>query len=514
MVIGGITNLNVPYDSNPTNGAITTTLNFIPALVLENIVGHQIYRVVSPTNRFPPVTATFVVTNAALGQSVSGTVYSNGVAPFPYAVVVAQDQQANNPAGAVVADVNGHYFLTLPPSSYNLIAGYPNCYFDESLAPSVILTNGMSATNTLSLTNGTAAISGSVYDATSSNAIGGLLLQLQQKSLQYFAIAFADTNGNYSAAVTSNFWTIQPVKQRLTRRAYVLPEATFQVDATGGSVSNANIALPKGNALFYGRITDYSGNPLANIEIDGSTGNGNSGNSYDAKGYSDANGNYAVAILGDLTNYWGCSATDGKNTALANYIVNVFDSVTNSPGQTTLDNFEALPATAAITGHVQDNSGAAVTGVGLNASAMIGGKNYQSVDGTTDDSGNYSLTVASGQWSVQFFSGNFSDALGNHGYADLTAPHIVNIPPTNQTLNITVYPIGTPLISQAQRISSSQFGFNINGASNVNYTVQVSTNLASTNWSSLLSFQLTTNPFPVVDMRATNSPRFYRVQKN
>src|SRR5208282_498376 len=28
QVIGGITNLNVPYDTNPTNGAITTTLNF------------------------------------------------------------------------------------------------------------------------------------------------------------------------------------------------------------------------------------------------------------------------------------------------------------------------------------------------------------------------------------------------------------------------------------------------------------------------------------------------------
>jgi len=48
----------------------------------------------------------------------------------------------------------------------------------------------------------------------------------------------------------------------------------------------------------------------------------------------------------------------------------------------------------------------------------------------------------------------------------------------------------------------------------VNYTVQYSTNLASPTWFTLLSFQLTTNPFPVVDVNATNAARFYRVLKN
>src|SRR5258708_2690284 len=36
LVMGGITNLNVPYDSNPVSGAITTTLNFPAAMPLEN----------------------------------------------------------------------------------------------------------------------------------------------------------------------------------------------------------------------------------------------------------------------------------------------------------------------------------------------------------------------------------------------------------------------------------------------------------------------------------------------
>ena len=145
---------------------------------------------------------------------------------------------------------------------------------------------------------------------------------------------------------------------------------------------------------------------------------------------------------------------------------------------------------------------------------MINGNNYQSVDATTDNSGNYSLAVADGQWSLQFLEGGFSDNLDSHGYADFSSPHIVNIPPTNAVLNITVYPIGTPFLSWPQRFNSSQFGFTINGLSNVTYTVQVSTNLASTNWSSLFSLILTNSSFPVVDNNATNARRFYRVQKN
>ncbi len=81
-------------------------------------------------------------------------------------------------------------------------------------------------------------------------------------------------------------------------------------------------------------------------------------------------------------------------------------------------------------------------------------------------------------------------------------------------LNLTVYQDGTPVISQPQRFSSTQFGFNINGGIGVNYTVLVSTNLAVSSWSPLFSLDLTNSPLFVVDPNATGSQRFYRVQKN
>jgi hypothetical protein len=508
-LIGGVMDISVPWDTNTTNGAITTTLNFAGSMAIENMTAHFIYRLVSPTGRFAPVTALFTITNANLPQSVSGTVYSNGLTPLPYAVVVALDQQAGNPAGSVVADINGHYFLTLPASSYSLIAGAANYYFDQSTGPSVILTNGMAATNNLSLTNGTVTLSGSVYNAANSNGIGGLLLQLQSGNL--FAIAFTDTNGNYSAAVSPSMWTVQATKERLARRAYVVQRSNTQWDTTTNSVSNANLALPHGTALFYGRVTDNLNAPFANVEIDASTGN-----DYSAKGYSDPNGNYAAAVLGGLTNeVWNCDVNNGAGTPIGNYVLNQFNSLALSSNQTVLQNFIALPATARISGRVVDNSGNPIVGVQLSAYTFIGTNNYQSLDGTTDNSGNYSLAVTSGNWGVSFLTGGGdSGNLDVQGYVDLLAPHNVSIPPTNVTLNLTVYPIGTPIINSPQRYSPTQFGFFVNGATNVSYTVQVSSSLTTPSWSTVTSFVLFTNPVPVVDTHATNSPRYYRVQKN
>jgi len=53
-LIGGVMDINVPYDTNSTNGAITTTLNFAGSMSIENMTAHFIYRLVSPTNRFAP----------------------------------------------------------------------------------------------------------------------------------------------------------------------------------------------------------------------------------------------------------------------------------------------------------------------------------------------------------------------------------------------------------------------------------------------------------------------------
>src|SRR5262249_27660629 len=154
----------------------------------------------------------------------------------------------------------------------------------------------------------------------------------------------------------------------------------------------------KGDSLFYGRVTDNAGHPFANVQIDLSGSDSFNNNLYSGKGYSDTNGYFGVAALGDRTNYWNCDITSGTAT-LTVYVLNYFQNGTNAPGQTHLNNFVALPVVGQISGRVRDNLGNPVTGVVLTAD---NGAQYHSLDGPTDNNGNYSLLVAAGSWNVQF----------------------------------------------------------------------------------------------------------------
>ena len=145
----------------------------------------------------------------------------------------------------------------------------------------------------------------------------------------------------------------------------------------------------------------------------------NNGNDYAAKGYSDTNGNYAVAALGITNEVWNCGVNSGVGTPLANYVLNQFGEFTLATNQTVQLNYVALPATSQIHGRVTDNFGNPVSGLALSANANIGGNNYGTLDGNTDNSGNYSLAVANGFWSVQFLNGSTSsDNIDARGYED------------------------------------------------------------------------------------------------
>ena len=503
-VIGGVTNLNVPFDTNPTGGAISTTIRQVAGL--DVLVGQQLFRLVSPSGNFAPLTNLLVITNAALAQSVSGTVFSGG-APVPNAVVVVFAQPNNTFVGGTVADNAGHYLVKLEPGAYGLFPVFANYYTDQSIAAQVTLTNGGAATANLFLTNGSGAntLSGQVTDATNGNSLGGVFLQLESQSL--FAIAFTDAGGQYSAPLSPAFWRIRPEADDLTRRAYVGPQNRLQVDLTTGGATGVNFALPKANALFYGRITDRLGVPFSNIKFFGQDGA-----ELKASGYSDGNGNYAMAVLGG-TNQWSCSPDPSDNPALFNYLVSSgLGSVPFSPGQAVRQDLTAIRATAHIAGHLQDNLGNALVDVNLNAYESSGPISYNT-SAITDGSGNFLLPVANGTWNVHVnCCGN--EGLESYGLFDPVQSHVVSIPPTNAVLNITAYPVGTPFLSDFARTTPSRFGFNLNGSVGASYTIQASTNLNVSNWFNLFSLSLTSSPMYLQDNQATNQQRFYRARKN
>ena len=79
-VIGGVTNINVPGDTDTTGGQITAKLNFQNGDFVQNFVGKYLYKLSSPTARFTPITNLFTVTNTtfALSGTISGSVTNSG----------------------------------------------------------------------------------------------------------------------------------------------------------------------------------------------------------------------------------------------------------------------------------------------------------------------------------------------------------------------------------------------------------------------------------------------------
>jgi len=81
---------------------------------------------------------------------------------------------------------------------------------------------------------------------------------------------------------------------------------------------------------------------------------------------------------------------------------------------------------------------------------------------------------------------------------------------TTHTFTLVTNP--RPRLGAAAKISGTKCQFLLAGALGQNYTLQVSTNLFSNNWSTLLTTNsTTTNSLLVVDPNATNQQRFYRV---
>jgi len=81
----------------------------------------------------------------------------------------------------------------------------------------------------------------------------------------------------------------------------------------------------------------------------------------------------------------------------------------------------------------------------------------------------------------------------------------------SQTKPLAIVIYGKPVLSSPVWLTN-RFQMWLTGATNQNYTIQMSTNLSSTNWTSLfITNNALTNSFIVTDPNATNKQRFYRV---
>jgi hypothetical protein len=484
MVIGGVTNINVPGDTDgATNGQIAATLNFFNGDFMQNVVGQYLFKVSSPSNHFAALTNPLTVTNFPFAQQITGTVVTNGAA-FPNALVLLLTGQKGKPQAGTVANNLGNYSILVPPGTYMPVPFASNYVVSFGGAPAVTLTNTQTVSTNLMLTNATAAISGQMVDANNS-ALGlpGVLLTAQSSS-GYMGVAFTDSNGNFTVGVQSGQWGIQADDTAVIIHGYMSSKNRTNIDAGATGVI---LATPKATALLYGSVHDIIGSPMAGLDVraDDDSGLG----LYECSGYTDANGNYVVGVLGlgNSDSWWEqVDTSDGP----ANYIFTQSQfsgDITN--GTAVPQNFTGAPATNQISGYLKDSNGSPISGVGVGANATIGGIYFQLETVDTDSTGYYALTVAnSNSWSVWVLGGNNNDSLpttyldpdnvtlgitNNNplvNFTALQAPYVINgvlmntngNPISNVGINATATNIsGSPYNLNAQTDGNGNFSFNV-----------------------------------------------------
>lgn len=419
MVIGNVTNYNVPGDLNSATGAITATLNFQNGDFMQNLIGKYFYKLSSPVGHFTPLTNTFTITNFPFAQKFTGNVVSNKAATtLSNAVVVLfpPPRQGHDgpgqPLGGTVANIAGAYTIMAPAGTYTLLAFRSNYVGNIQNAPVVTLGSGLTVNTNLTLTNATGNITGKVVDA-GNNTIGlpGVFMPLSSTN-GFLVGAFTDSNGNFNAQVTASQWNLGSYDGGLIVHGYVGFNNSSSTNVNSGA--NVTVAFPKATAMFYGNVTDGSGNPLVGIDIND---NDNS-NLYSMDGYTDTNGNYFVGVLGGLgsNDPWQAGISGESTSGFTNYIfsqplMNQNGGTNLVAGQAVLVNFTALLATNTISGTLKDNSNNAISNVQVYANATINGASYMP-EVNTDVNGNYTLFVPNGDWSVSVFCGG--DQNGNN----------------------------------------------------------------------------------------------------
>jgi hypothetical protein len=251
-------------------------------------------------------------------------------------------------------------------------------------------------------------------------------------------------------------------------------------------------AASSGSFQAFGYVRTAAGDPVANIDV---TGDDYVGDFYtfksDATGYYsvdfDSDGNYRVSV--------NCQQLAARGFACANPV-----AISIADGAINVDfTVQPMPLTVTNTTLPRGN-------VGMTYNARLGAVGGQNPY-------NWQLAADSGP-----LPGGLSLASDGHltGVPEVKNSSSIKVQvtdgnsgTTNKTFLLTVNP--QPVLTPMQW-ATNRFFMTLSGGSNQNYTLQMSTNLSSTNWISLfVTSNRTANSFLITDTNATNMQRTYRV---
>ncbi len=254
---------------------------------------------------------------------------------------------------------------------------------------------------------GTASVSGTVTDASTSAPIADVIVNITSEDGSYFDEAVTGSDGTYALLdIPAGSYTLQfqpdegvnYLLQCWENNACNGNETYFDV-ADGAVLTGFDAALQPGAAIS-GTVTNAAGHPIANVDVEASTADGVG----DGTTTTDADGNYTVNAL-PAGNY----ALDFRPTK-GNYLEEWWN---NEPTQDSA-NRVSVAAASTVTGiDAQLATGATITGTVSTADGPLKGATVaaiSTVDGQitgrepkTDADGNYKITaLPAGSYKVQF----------------------------------------------------------------------------------------------------------------
>jgi len=373
----------------------------------------------------------------AANITLSGEVSDNSNNAIVGATVSVND--ANN--DSTITNSSGNYSLSIPQGTYNIQVTPPS---GSGFTSAIALSQNISSDTTLNFVltpAGTEILSGHVYDS-QGNPVPNQKVILKTGG----ATTTTDASGNYSLTVSSGTYTLE-VTSNHNSSSLNVPQY-YDITANNFSLTQSeilDITIPAKKVSLH--IQDNQSNSIGNVEV-GAVSPFGTGSPDNLQGLTIANG---VTNATGTSEYGTMSNTPPSTDASGNVTLWLFannDSNTykftatppNGSGflTTTLSNQtvntdENLSITlqnpVTLSGHVYDRFGNPVP----NQKVILktGG-----ATATTDASGNYSLTVAPGTYTLEVTGNNNSSSLNVPQYYDITANNYTLT--QNTTLDITI----------------------------------------------------------------------------
>ena len=448
----------------------------------------------------PQVAVAGATTNVTLPLTVAGLTVSGNVIEAGTGLGIAGFQffitSTNNEYSVFFSDASGAFSLSLVTGQWKIDSSDASLTLGGYLRPQNKVNVNVSGSNVGGVieqfTKGTALIYGTVKTQLDA-PLAGVRLTCNDDANTFDTSAVTDSNGNYFLAVSNATWYVSADNNASgLPNGYTLQQA--QIPIANGQAIQTNLIANLATAHLLGHASDSGGNPITGGSM---LGFGPSGQNVNAQIGGD--GSFDVPVsAGSWTLSLESETASSRNLVASQISFNVTDGVNVSN-----INYVAQISTRTISGSVKTGNNTGISGLNVSAGSSINGTNYFS-NAMTDSGGNYSMLSLQGVWSV----GLDQQGLTQRGYGSVTNQS-ADTSSANQVVNFVLNKI-PPTISGAARLTGQRFQFLINGPGGQNFTVQFSTNLSHTNWSTL---QITNGatPITVLDPAATNPARFYRV---